>query len=167
MTSWFDAANFEGRGGDKTFETDLKDAWGQDNGDVASREATYLASEGEKIAAYKLKSQENTYWYSHAVAANRQDDWRAYEAEVKAEWAADGGDVSTLRTAYESDQKADVQARMAQDGIDFKTRQATAQAALELANREEMTEEHAKWLVNPSCALLPSSDPLSCSRDAT
>ena len=41
-----------------------------------------------------------------------------------------------------------------------------AQAANELANRETMTEEHAKWLVDPSCALRPYDDPLSCSHMA-
>ena len=53
-------------------------------------------------------------------------------------------------------------AKQAQDLAD----EAAAQAANELANRETMTEEHAKWLVDPSCALRPYDDPLSCSRMA-
>jgi hypothetical protein len=163
--SWYKVANFEGHGADyQSFRDGMKDLWGADNG--GTKEAAYLASEGAKMAAYKSKSADNTYWYKRAVAADRRDDYKVFESEIKAKWAADGGDVDTLRTQFEADQKVTVQTRMTAEADAFQERQAVAEAALQLANREEMTEEHAKWLVNPNCALLPSDDPLSCSRDA-
>jgi hypothetical protein len=163
--SWYKVANFEGHGGDyKSFEAGMKDLWGADNG--GTKEAAYLASEGAKIAAYKSKSADNSYWYEQAVSADRRGDWQVFESEVKAGWAADGGDVNTLRTKFEADQKVSLQTRLTTEADAFYARQAATEAALQLSNREEMTEEHAKWLVDPNCALLPSDDPLSCSRDA-
>jgi hypothetical protein len=163
--SWYKVANFEGHGADyKSFEDGMKDLWGADNG--GTKEAAYLASEGAKIAAYESKSTDNTYWYKQAVIADRRDDYKVYEAEVKAGWAADGGDVDTLRTKFETDNKVSLQTRLTTEADAFYARQAATEAALQLSNREELTEEHAKWLVDPNCALLPSSDPRSCSRDA-
>jgi hypothetical protein len=117
-------------------------------------------------AAYKAQSADNLYWYKQAVIADRRDDYKVYEAEVKAGWAADGGDVDTLRTKFETDNKVSLQTRLTTEADAFYARQAATESALQLANREELTEEHAKWLVDPNCALLPSDDPLSCSRDA-
>ena len=87
--SWFTVANFEGHGGDyKSFESGMKALWGDNS---ATKEAAYLTSEGAKIAAYKAKSTDNTYWYKQAVSANRRWDWKVFEAEVKTGWSS-GGD---------------------------------------------------------------------------